>query len=319
MKVLPALYLTATLLGCAADPPAGDALGSLALSLSSEAGGVAYRLSDARFTLEGPVRRDFGAGEEPSLVLELPAGAYTLTLLDGFTLTRVDDAAGLEVEARLVSANPAPLLVSPGQTTQLSLRFELGATASSSTPGRLAIDLVVGTDDAGAQETCVSGLRIDELDYEQGGADEAEFVEVVNGADCDAALAGVALELVNGGDGKVYARYELAQAAANLASGARLVLGDPGVIGATPTATATLALNGNGLQNGPDGVRLVQGEQVLDAVAYEGSIMGVGTGATAADDAEQALSRCPDAFDSGDAALDFRLALPSPGSPNICG
>lgn len=318
MKILPVFCLSAALFGCREEPGDAAAPGSLALSLASEAGGVTYRLHQARFVLEGPERREFGAGDESVLVMELPAGAYMLTLLDGFTLMRAGDAGvGEPVPARLVSANPAPLLVAPGQTTQLSLRFELASSASSPPAGRLAIDLAIA-DAAGAEPACANGLRINELDYEQVGSDEAEFVEIVNRAECAADLTEVALELINGGDGKVYARYELAQATASLASGARLVLADPGVLSALPAGTASLPLNGSGLQNGPDGVRLLRGAQLLDALAYEGDVPGVDASASAADEAEQALGRCPDGFDSGDPALDLRLGGPSPGGVNVC-
>jgi hypothetical protein len=207
-----------------------------------------------------------------------------LTLLDGFTLMRAGDAGASEqVAAQLVSANPAPVLVTPGQTTQLSLRFELASGASSPPPGRLAIDLAIA--DAGSDASaCALHLRINELDYEQVGSDEAEFIEIVNRAECAADLAQVALELINGGDGKVYARYELAQAAASLAAGARLVLADPAVLSALPAGTPSLPLNGSGLQNGPDGVRLLRGTQVLDALAYEGAVPGVDAGASAVDE-----------------------------------
>jgi hypothetical protein len=318
MKILPAFCLSAALFGCAEEPADAAAPGSLALSLASEAGGVTYRLHHARFILEGPARREFGAGDESVLVMELPAGAYMLTLLDGFTLMRAADAGASEpTAARLVSANPAPVLVTSGQTTQLSLRFELASGASSPAPGRLAIDLAIA-DAASDAPACALDLRINELDYEQVGSDEAEFIEIVNRAECAADLAEVALELINGGDGKVYARYELAQAAASLAGGARLVLADPAVLSALPAGTPSLPLNGSGLQNGPDGVRLLRGAQVLDALAYEGAVPGVDAGASAVDEAEQALGRCPDGFDSGDPALDLRLGVPSPGGVNAC-
>jgi hypothetical protein len=319
MKILPLICLSTALIGCREEPSGPASPGSLALSLASEAGGVAYRLQQARFVLDGPVQREFDAGDEPVLVMELPAGAYMLTLLDGYTLTRAADAGAAEaVQARLVSANPAPVLVTPGQTTQLSLRFELASGASPAPPGRLAIDLAIADAAAQAPPACTTGLRLNELDYEQVGSDETEFVEIVNRAACEAALAEVALELVNGSDGQVYARYELAQASASLAAGARLVLGDPGVLSALPAGTASLALNGSGLQNGPDAVRLVRGTELLDVLAYEGSVPGVDAGAGIADEGEQALARCPEGFESGEPALDFRLVAPSPGAPNSC-
>ena len=49
-----------------------------------------------------------------------------------------------------------------------------------------------------------------------------------------------------------------------------------------------------GLQNGPDGVRLMAAGRVLDGFAYEGAVAGTGEGMpSAADEAELAFSRCP--------------------------
>jgi hypothetical protein len=161
-------------------------------------------------------------------------------------------------------------------------------------------------------------LRINELDYEQVGADETEFVEIVNTLPCEAALAGVLLELVNGGDGKPYARYDLSQAAATLAAGARLVLGDETVLAGLTAQVARMPLNGSGLQNGPDGLRLVRGDELLDALAYEGTFADFSAQAAPADEGAQALGRCPDGATSSLGGADFRLLPTSPGAPNSC-
>ena len=300
------------LLGCAVDTAGEPVQGTLALALSTEAGGVEYQLGNARFNLEGPVQMELTGNDEPTMQLELPVGAYTLSLLEGYSLT---DEGGTEVAARLVSANPAPILISAGQTAQLTLRFELSATPPTGT-GTLGIDLSVAPSSSGP--ACEGGLRINELDYEQVGADEAEFVEIVNTLPCEASLAGLMLELLNGGDGRVYGRYDLSQAGATLAGGARLVLGDESILAGLPQQVARMPLNGSGLQNGPDGVRLVRGEGLLDAIAYEGTFGELTAGFAPADQAAQSLGRCPDGFQSGAADVDFRLLAPSPGAPNSC-
>lgn len=313
-----ALALFATLaLACAADSNAE--LGALTLGLTTQADGIRYRLTSARFTLDGPEQREFSA-EGDELTFELASGAYRLTLLDGFQLVRAD-GTGPAVTATLISQNPAPVLISTGQTARVTLRFELADGTSVDTgKGALAVDIAIGSADAGATNPdCARGLRINEVDYEQASSDEAEFIEIVHTGPCAAALADVALELINGNDGKSYGRYALAEAAAELAPGERLVVGDPNVLAALPQAIKRVMLRGSGLQNGPDGVRLVRGDQLLDALAYGGAVAGSGEGEPAlVDEGEPSLARCPDGFDTDDNAGDFQLTPASPGSANVC-
>jgi len=300
----------------------GPRLGALELGLTTEAGGVSYRLSHANFTLDGPEKRTFSAQDEDKLELELPAGAYRLSLLEGYVLTRIDDPMAPPVSARLISQNPAPVLISAGETSRATLRFALedGSTVGVGS-GVLQVDIAVGGDDAGASsdDTCALGLRINEVDYEQANSDEVEFIELLHTGRCPASLAGLTVELVNGSDGKVYSRYALGELSATLLPGARLVLGDAQVLAGLPADLARGMLNGSGLQNGPDGVRLSRGDLLIDAVAYEGSVAGSSEGTpSAADEGELGLSRCPDGFDTGDGALDLKLVVPTPGASNKC-
>lgn len=289
--------------------------GALSLALSSYAGGVEYRLQEGHFNLEGPISRELEAGTEPSMLVELPAGAYRLTLLPGYKLVRAGDASLQEVPARLVSANPATVLISPNETAHLTLRFELDGGGVTREAGALQVDLAVDVEDAAMGDGgagCSGTLSINELDYEQAGSDETEFIELLNPSACPATLTGVVLELVNGGDGKVYTRYDLGTVAPTLAPGARLVLGDPTLLASLPAGTPALALNGSGLQNGPDGVRLMRGESVLDALSYEGEVAGFPGTPGPADEGEQALSRCAEVSGA------LRLAPPTPGAVNVC-
>lgn len=308
----------------ACSPAATDSqLGALSLGLTTEAGGVTYRLTHANFTLDGPEKREFSALDEDQIELELPAGAYRLQVLDGYALTRRDDPMGPPVAARLISQNPAPVSITAGQTARTTLRFELGDGAPVALgPGVLQVGIEIGAGDGGvgsASAACALGLRINEVDYEQANTDDTEFIELLNTGSCAAPLEGLQLELVNGSDGKVYGRYPLADAAPSLAAGARLVLGDPAVVAALPQGVASAQLNGAGLQNGPDGVRLVRGDTVIDALAYEDLVAGSSEGKpSAADDGELGLSRCPDGFDTGEGAVDVKLSAPSPGAANEC-
>jgi hypothetical protein len=322
MKITSFVLFTSLLASACSDNLEGfDVEGSLSLSLSTVAGGVPYRLRDGHFRLAGPVERELESGDEASLVVSLPPGMYTLSLLEGYSLTRENDASAEPVSARLVSQNPAQVMVNAGQTARLTFRFELApqsqvGAGSSANPadasGTLSIDLAVNVPDAGPPPPkCEATLRIEEVDYEQAGSDETEFVELINASTCTTPLEGLALEFVNGGDGKVYGRYDLGAAGANWPAGARLVVGDANILSALPAGTISLMLNGSGLQNGPDAVRLVRAERVLDALLYEGAVPGVSGTPTAADEAESSLGRC--AGTEG-----FRLAAPSPGVANVC-
>ncbi|MFT3927094.1 MAG: lamin tail domain-containing protein [Myxococcales bacterium] len=320
-RLLSPAFACLLLTACSVDAASHGGVGSLNLALTSQSGGITYRLTDARFALTGPESKGFASGEEPQVEVELMPGSYTLELLAGYRLVRADDPEAASVTATLLSANPAPLLVEAGMATQIALRFELAdGTRVSNERGSVSVQLdLAGQADAGGADPCLTGLRINEVDYDQPSSDDAEFVEVVNTADCPADLSSVNLELVNGSDGKVYASYPLLEAGKSLAPHARLVVADPPLLANLPKGVASVSLKTLGLQNGPDGVRLVSGERVLDGFAYEGALPGTGEGdPSPADEAELAHGRCPDAFDSDDNALDFQLETPTPGAPNAC-
>ena len=144
---------------------------------------------------------------------------------------------------------------------------------------------------------------MNEVDYDQVGADGEGFVEIANRGETPADLTGLALVLVDGGQSAEYDREALT---GTLAPGGYVVVTvDP--------------------QNGaPDGIALVDtdGGALLDALSYEGPITGgVIGGATyslvegtmlPADVADSntvdgSLSRIPNGTDTNDAATDWRF------------
>ena len=159
-----------------------------------------------------------------------------------------------------------------------------------------------------------SRLVINEVDYDQVGADTGGFVEIANTGTATATLDGIALVLVNGGDGTEYGRKPLT---GSLAAGAKLVVDvDP--------------------QNGaPDGLALVDtaNETLLDALSYEGAIHAATIGtkvfdlvegtllpADVADSntVEGTLARIPDGTDAGNAATDWSFTTtPTRGAANV--
>jgi hypothetical protein len=158
------------------------------------------------------------------------------------------------------------------------------------------------------------GLVVNEIDYDQVGADSGGFVEIANTAGTDAVLNGIALVLVNGGDGTEYDRVALT---GSLAAGGYL----------------TLEIDA---QNGaPDGVALVDTASgtLLDALSYEGEIHaatidgqtfdlveGTALASSVADSNTVAgsLSRLPDGTDTNDAGTDWKFTTTAtPGAANV--
>lgn len=177
-------------------------------------------------------------------------------------------------------------------------------------------------------------LVINEVDYDQVGADNAEMIELYNSGGAAVALDGLALIFVNGLNDTEYRRIDLALAGASLPAGEYLVIAMDGVA----VAPSAMVLRDNDTaQNGaPDGLLIFDTatETVLDALSYEGeltaaAVTGVtaainlveGTAATAADaDAvDGALARCPSGADTDDADTDwtFRETITA-GAANDC-
>jgi hypothetical protein len=142
-------------------------------------------------------------------------------------------------------------------------------------------------------------LVINEVDYDQVGTDGNGFVEIKNTGGSEADLSTLDLVAVNGGDSAEYDRVAL---------------------------TGTLAAGGHldvaiELQNGaPDGLALLEGATLLDAISYEGEITAATIGGqtynlvegtaipAAVEDSNTAagsLIRNPDGKDTNDAWSDW--------------
>jgi collagen triple helix repeat protein len=211
-----------------------------------------------------------------------PAGAASVGALDGTACTRFDSASGT-LDVVVTSAN------------LIELRCVAGGTPPPPPPP-------------------TSTLVINELDYDQVGADTAGFVEIANKGSSAATLDGIALVLVNGGDGTEYARVALT---GSLAAGAYLQVDIEAQNGA------------------PDGVALVEtsSKALLDALSYEGDITaatidgqtynlveGTALAATVVDSntVDGSLSRIPDKQDTNNASVDWVFtATKTPGAANV--
>ena len=162
-------------------------------------------------------------------------------------------------------------------------------------------------------------LLVNEVDYDQSGSgDAAEFIEILNPGSDAVDLGAYRIELVDGADREPYLTYE---PSGELAGGGFLVIADQAVITANSLPETSLALTGTGIQNGPDGVRIVAKAdgRVVDAVHYERVVPGAGEGSAAPQDPEdQSIGRCPNGFDSNDNGLDFKAMTATPGAANTC-
>jgi lamin tail-like protein len=142
-------------------------------------------------------------------------------------------------------------------------------------------------------------LVLNEVDYDQVGTDGNGFVEIANTGGSAADLAGLDLVAINGGDSSEYGRVHLTGTLA-------------------PGGYVDVAIE---LQNGaPDGIALLQGATLLDALSYEGAITAATIGGqtynlvegtvlpAAVEDSNTiagSLIRNPDGKDTNDAASDW--------------
>jgi hypothetical protein len=209
-----------------------------------------------------------------------------------------------------------------GALTTIESLDGTACTTSGGSKGTLSVETEV---DGAIVLTCEDGdspppppppaseLVINEIDYDQVGADGGGFVEIYNAGTSAADLSGLALVLVDGGTGAEYLRRTLS---GTLSAGGYLVVEvDP--------------------QNGaPDGVALVgSADTLLDALSYEGGIetttIGTATyslvegtvlpAATAdSNTAVGSLARIPNGSDTNDAAADWAFTTTvTPGAANL--
>jgi hypothetical protein len=165
--------------------------------------------------------------------------------------------------------------------------------------GDVALKCVAAPDEPPPPPVEQAKLVINEVDYDQLGTDANGFVEIRNVGETQADLANIDLVAVNGGDSAEYDRVKLT---GSIAAGGHL----------------DIAIE---LQNGaPDGLALLEGTTLLDALSYEGAITAASIGGqtynlvegtvlpAAVEDSNTvagSLIRNPDGKDTDDAAADW--------------
>lgn len=187
--------------------------------------------------------------------------------------------------------------------------------------------------DSDCAGTAVCGtVLINEIDYDEPGADMGEFVEIFNAGSQAVTFDGVSLELVNGGSVPPASYGSIDLTGQTLPAGHYLVVGDASVVVPAPSLKVTLGVT---IQNGPpDGVALYDSHShtLIDSLPYEGAVdgavidghtfnLGHGTATTAADrDPAPNISviRLPNGAHSGNDAIDWTTTtLVTPGAKNL--
>lgn len=167
-------------------------------------------------------------------------------------------------------------------------------------------------------------LVINEVDYDQSGADTQEFIELKNVSSAALNLDNYKIELVNGnaGGSVVYTTVDLPNV--NLAAGDYYVICNS--VSGVANCDLNFAGSSDQIQNGaPDAIRLILNNALtVDALSYEGSVPGAveGAGSSLNDDGAAAaqnlgLSRKPDGNDTNSNNADFVLTCLTPGTANL--
>ncbi len=170
-----------------------------------------------------------------------------------------------------------------------------------------------------AEEVFGGPLLISEVFYDARGTDQGRvFVELTGPGNMS--LAGYSLEGVNGTGGSI--THSLLLDGIAFPMDGYLVLADLDSSGFTSVLNADFGFENLDFQNGPDSIRLMLGETVIDALGYgvfEGFQVFAGEGMPAADaPAGSSLARRFAGVDTDWNERDFFVdASPSPGLANL--
>ncbi len=274
----------------------------------------------------GPDQQPNIASLTPSSVSMSPGGTLTFTV----TLDIPAPAGGTTVALAVtpVDAGTLPQTVTIG-AGQISGTFTFVSAAAAS---GVTISATLGSSTA-TSTVVTGGLVLNELDYDEVGTDNAEFVELFNATALPIDLAGKAVVLFNGATNAEYARVVLS---GTLPAGSYLVIANDAVI--VPAGTLRFSIPDNSIQNGaPDGVALVDlnTQTVLDALSYEGPMTSVtatgfalpfslvegtalGTAVADSNTVTGSLCRIPNGVDTNNASADWAFSsTPTPGAANV--
>ena len=170
--------------------------------------------------------------------------------------------------------------------------------------------------------TARAQVVINEVDYDQDGVDDAEFIELFNAGAGAVDLDGHVIELVEGSTDQAVVYRAVDLPAVALGPGELFVVCVSQEI--TPNCDISIAAGSEVIHNGPFGAVAIRGGggDLLDVVSYEGSVVAPyteGRGVTAGnpDLVFASIGRFPDGSDTQDNSADFIGACATPGDPNV--
>ncbi len=167
-----------------------------------------------------------------------------------------------------------------------------------------------------ASSPSTASVLINEVLYDPDGPDTGlEFVELLNCGSSAVLLTGWTLETGNGASPDDWTVEWIGGDFDRLEAGGILLIGESDVL---PVPDVVEPLD---LQNGPDGLRLTDGVDVVDVVGWGLPLPPEYYEGEPADDTSLGLSlaRVPDCFDEGVNASDFAASEPTPGRRNVEG
>ena len=168
----------------------------------------------------------------------------------------------------------------------------------------------------------ITGVKINEVDYDQPGTDTSEFIELYNSGSLPVDISTYKVVLFNGASSTIY--NEILLPATTLNGNSFFVLcGNSGVI---PNCDMVLTATSNIIQNGaPDAIAILDTSTstIIDVVSYEGDcitpyIEGTGVPSAQSDStlSYTSMGRYPDGSDNDSNAFDFHVQCITPGAPN---
>jgi large repetitive protein len=290
--------------------------------------------------------RVLGTNEQPTAVTlapgtasVAPSGAVTLTVSTNIPAPTGGTSIALAVTpGGAGTTNPATAVV-VAQNAMTATFVYTDATGS----GTSTVTASLGASTSSTQVSVVAGannLVINEVDYDQVGTDNAEYIEIFNPTGAAISLNNVAVVLINGATNQA---YPTATSTIDLSSLGSLPAGGYLVIAGANIAVPAGALKldpgwtSDRIQNGsPDGIALVDTatNTLIDALSYEGPITmaevpgisnpvslveGTVLSSTVADSntAVGSLCRSPNGKDTNNANADWKFCTTlTPGAAN---
>ncbi len=338
--------------------PAGQASAQVRVNALAQNAGVTLTATLDAVMLTAMVRV-VGAAEqptlaaiEPAMATTTPGGMVTLTARLNIPAPAGGTVINLALNPATAGTIPAMVTVPAGQLTVPFTYMDASMVATATVTGTLGASMASSTINITA---VAQHLVINEVDYDQIGSDNAEFIEIYNPGTSAVSLVGKAVVLLNGSTTPM-SEYPvpagshriLLDTAGNpagmLPAGGYLVIGAAAVtpMGAgikyTPATADWPAADA--FQNGaPDGLALIDipSNTVIDAFVYEASAMPVMATivnfpapvnvvegsflplATADSNAAVgSLSRLPNGTDMNNAATDWNFTSTiTPGIANV--